>query len=213
MSIVSKVKTSPALGRRGWLLGTLGLAAMTLLPGEGALAQGTTILKGSGESGASGKGAAGKGGGESGGGHTGGGESGGGHTGGGESGGGCGGGGCGGSAGGESGHSGNPQGKTPGQRAVRHRQQTGRTLGGGEDTGGHTGGSGHTGGGGHSGNDTGTDTGTGTGTNPGTVTTTGPEVPSDGSITGPIGGSGGGEHFVHPGTGGWGADTKVLRRP
>ncbi len=186
MSIVSKVKTSPALGRRGWLLGTLGLAAMTLLPGEGALAQGTTILKGSGESGASGKGAAGKGGGESGGGHTG---------------------------GGESGHSGNPQGKTPGQRAVRHRQQTGRTLGGGEDTGGHTGGSGHTGGGGHSGNDTGTDTGTGTGTNPGTVTTTGPEVPSDGSITGPIGGSGGGEHFVHRGTGGWGADTKVLRRP
>jgi len=35
--------------------------------------------------------------------------------------------------------------------------------------------------------------------------------PPGGSVSGPIGGTGGGEHFVHPDTGYWGAD-KVLRQ-
>jgi hypothetical protein len=196
MAIVSHTKMSPALARRFWLRGLLGVAATVLLPLPAGFAQGSgTIHKGGGESGGS-KGGGGKGGGESGG-HTGGGESGGGHSGGGESGGGH-------TGGGESGggHSGNPQGKTPAERAKQHREQTGRTMGGGEGKGGQTGGGGHTGGGSHSGVDEGTVT-----------PTIGPQVPSDGAITGPIGGSTGGEHFVHPGTGGWGADTKVLRKP
>ncbi len=78
-------------------------------------------------------------------------------------------------------------GKTPGERARRHRQRTGRTLGGGESGGGHTGGGG--------------------GEDGGTV------LPPDGSTSGPIGGGSGGEHFIHEGQGGWGADNKVLRSP
>lgn len=170
---------------RRWLLGALSVGLLALTLPAGALAA------------EEGKGGAG--GHESGGGR--GGEAGGagGHE---------GGGGKGGEAGGAGGHEGgggeggggNWQNKSPGQRAVRHRQQTGRTLGGGEGGGGHTGGSGHTGGGSHSGTETGE---------------AGISMPSlpDGSTTGPIGGSVGGEHFVHPGTGGWGADTKVLRGP
>ncbi len=76
-------------------------------------------------------------------------------------------------------------GKTPGERARRHRQRTGKTLGGGESGGGHTGG----------------------GEDEGTV------LPPDGSTSGPIGGGSGGEHFIHEGQGGWGADNKVLRSP
>ena len=123
-------------------------------------------------------------GGEAGGGHSGGGESGGGHTGGGESGGGHSGGGE--SGGGES-EGKHGAGKTPGERARRHRQRTGKTLGGGESGGGHTGGGG--------------------GEDGGTV------LPPDGSTSGPIGGGSGGEHFIHEGQGGWGADNKVLRSP
>ncbi len=94
---------------------------------------------------------------------------------------------------GEAGGGGMGQGKTPAQRAVRHRQRTGRTMGGGESNGGHTG--------------TG-DAGAGE-----TTTSTGSTaLPSDGATTGPIGGDTGGEHFVHQGQGPWGADTKVLRR-
>ena len=130
-------------------------------------------------------------GGESGGGHGGGGESGGGH-GGGESGGG--------ESGGRHG-----AGKSPEQRAVQHRQRTGRTLGGGESTGGHTGGSGHGGGSDHTG-------GSGDAGNTGHTGGVQQIIP-DGSTTGPIGGAAGGEHFVHEGQGSWGADTKVLRRP
>ena len=111
-------------------------------------------------------------------------ETGGGHTGGGESGGGHTGGGE--SGGGESGGK-HGAGKTPGERARRHRQRTGRTLGGGESGGGHTGGGG--------------------GEDGGTV------LPPDGSTSGPIGGGSGGEHFIHEGQGGWGADNKVLRSP
>jgi hypothetical protein len=185
MAIVSKTMMSPVLTRRFWFRGLFGAAATMLLPLPAAFGQSSgTIHKGGGESGG-GKGAGGSGGGESGGGH-GGGESGG------ESGGGKGGG-----MGGD-----NPQGKTPSQRAMRHREQTGRTMGGGEGKGGQTGGGGHTGGGSHSGVEGGTPT-----------TTLGTQVPADGAITGPLGGSNGGEHFVHPGTGGWGADTKVLRKP
>jgi hypothetical protein len=118
----------------------------------------------------------------------------------------------GGGHGGEGGESGGGagQGRTSGERAVRHRQRTGRTLGGGESGGGHTGGGGH-GGSGHGGGETGGETGgeIGETTSPtGTI-----PLPSDGSITGPIGGSVGGEHFVHEGPGNWGADSKVLRRP
>ena len=95
------------------------------------------------------------------------------------------------SGGGESG-GGHGAGRTPAQRAVRHRQRTGRTLGGGESTGGSTGGTGRTGAN-HIGGAT--------------------QIIPDGSTTGPIGGDAGGEHFVHEGQGGWGADSKVLRRP
>ncbi len=183
MRIGSKIAMSPVPTRRFWLRGLLGMAAFMLVPRPAAFAQGTTTI----HPGGGGKGAGGKGGGESGGGESGGGESGGGH-------------GAGESGGGKGGD--NPQDRTPAQRAMRHRERKGRTLGGGESTGGGTGGGGHTGGGSHSGDEGGTGT-----------TTLAPQVPSDGSITGPIGGSNGGEHFVHPGIGGWGADTKVLRQP
>ena len=100
--------------------------------------------------------------------------------------------GSGGHEGGGSG-SGNKGGKTPAQRAVQHRQRTGRTLGGGESHGGETGDNHGDGGGSGEGEST--------------------EAPplSEGSTTGPIGGESGGEHFIHQGQGGWGADTKVLR--
>ena len=91
----------------------------------------------------------------------------------------------GGSGGGGQGGGGNGAGRTPSQRAVRHRQQTGRTLGGGET---------HGGGGGRDalGN---TDT-----------------LPlQDGTTTGPVGGDSGGEHYIHEGLGDWSAGSKVLR--
>ncbi|MDE2333825.1 MAG: hypothetical protein KGK10_04750 [Rhodospirillales bacterium] len=162
------------IGRRLWLLRMLEVASVLTLPIGTAFAQGTTVIHGGGKGGESGSG------GESGGGHSGSGESG--SSG--ESGGGH-------SGSGESGGGGHGQGRTPAERAVRHRYRHGRTLGGGENTGGETGGGSTTGGG----------------------TVTSPTSPTDGASTGPIGGSNGGEHFVHPGTGGWGADTKVLRRP
>ncbi len=71
-------------------------------------------------------------------------------------------------------------------------QETGGEAGGGHSGGGESGG-GHTGGGG--------------GEDGGTV------LPPDGSTSGPIGGGSGGEHFIHEGQGGWGADNKVLRSP
>ena len=95
-------------------------------------------------------------------------------------------------------------GQTPAQRTLRHRERFGRTLGGGESGGGPTGGGSH--GGGH--------TGGGEETTGETSSSTGALLSlPDGSTTGPIGGSVGGEHFVHTGPGGWGADTRILRRP
>ena len=100
----------------------------------------------------------------------------------------------GGEGGGESG-GGHGAGRTPSQRAVRHRQRTGRTLGGGETHGGGTSGN-HDGGGSGDGE---IDQGTGT-------------LPlQDGTTTGPLGGDSGGEHFIHEGLGDWSAGSKVLR--
>jgi len=85
---------------------------------------------------------------------------------------------------------GKAQGRTPQQRAMRHRQRTGKTLGGGESDTGHTGHGGHEG-----------DT---------TVDMTDlPSELSEGSIAG---GSTGAEHFVHNSPGYWGVDGKILRR-
>jgi len=186
MTIVTKRHRSPERPTRRWLLAALGLGAVLLAPPQIVLAQ----EHGSG--GESGHGGGAEAGGEHGGG--------GGSQGGSESGHGGGGGSQG---GGESGH-GAGAGQTPAQRAIRHRERFGRTQGGGESGGGPTGG-GHTGG---------SHTGGGeeaTGATPGSTGTL-ISLP-DGSTTGPIGGSVGGEHFVHAGPGNWGADAKVLRLP
>ncbi|WP_298225309.1 hypothetical protein [Acidocella sp.] len=159
-----------AAARRRNVLCLLGVGALTL-----ALPQRLVAEEAGGSGGGSGSGGHG-GGGSGSGGHSGGGSGSGGHEGGGE------------------GGSGNKGGKTPAQRAVQHRQRTGRTLGGGESHGGETGDN-HCDGGGGSGEGEST------------------EAPpmSEGSTTGPVGGESGGEHFIHQGQGGWGADTKVLR--
>jgi hypothetical protein len=168
----TKLPTEPP--RRRWLLGALGVSVLALCLSRRALAQ----EHGAGESGGSGGHGAGESAGHGSGGQHGGGGSGG---------------------GGEESGGRHGAGRTSAERAVRHRQRTGRTLGGGENTGGHTGGGGE---------NTGGVTGSGE-TGGGTTIA----LPADGSTTGPIGGSTGGEHFVHRGTGGWGADGKVLRRP
>lgn len=109
-------------------------------------------------------------------------------------------------SGGSSGHSGSgsdkesdaghgsekAKGRSPDERARRHRQRTGRTLGGGE--GGHT--PGKTGG--HGKGDEDDDA----------VSSLVPDALTDGTV----GGSTGAEHFTHGSPGYWGVDGKVLRR-
>lgn len=112
-----------------------------------------------------------------------------------------GGGGGGGGGGGHSGESGddgrNGAGRTPQQRALRHRARTGQTLGGGESADGHGGLHGSGRGGGHGGNEGGGDAGLDD------------SNLSDGSVAG---GATGAEHFTHDPSGYWGVDGKVLRR-
>lgn len=115
------------------------------------------------------------------------------HSGGGDDGHGGGGHGGGGGGGGGDDGGGGGVGKTPQQRAVRHRARFGQTLGGGENMGGHGGGRGGGHGGGHGG-EGGVDDN---------------DNLSDGTIAG---GATGAEHFVHDSPGYWGVDGKVLRR-
>jgi len=99
------------------------------------------------------------------------------------------------SDGGKEGGNAKAQGRSAQDRAQRHRERTGQTLGGGERTRNRYGG-------GNSGGEPGTDT-------PGD--SDGADISSidDDSLAG---GSGGAEHYVHDGTGYWGVDGKVLRR-
>ena len=84
-------------------------------------------------------------------------------------------------------------GRSPQERAYRHRERTGRTLGGGIHD--HPTADGELLPG-----DTGSTSGAG-------ATTAGETLSS-----GEIGGDTGGEHFVHDSSGAWGVDSRILRR-
>lgn len=164
---------SIALGRRPLIGALLTIGAFLLLPAVTARSQDSHSGGSGGKGGSGGSHSSGRGESSSGGHTSGGGESSSaGHT----------------SGGGEEG-GGKGAGRTPQQRAYRHRQRTGRLLGGGVSHGGHA------------------------TREPAELTTSPSGSTAPGTLgTGEIGGDSGGEHFVHDGPGYWGADGKVLRR-